>query len=244
VYTKSKEEHESHLKINLELLKKEKCHVKPNKVEADGRVNRNVAWLGPTSGEKGRWRFILLDRIWILMVGDIRTLFMEGVYAVHPETDCQSERTFWALENMFKACVRNLVVVGILTFHEAGIRESKMIGLELEQETTKVFMIKERLKEAKDRQESVIRFGKKGKLTPRYVGPSEILERIGPVAYRLRLPKELSGEPIEIMDHEVKRLKRSRISLVKIRWNSKRGPELTWECEDFMKSKYPQLFVD
>nr|GEW94146.1 putative reverse transcriptase domain-containing protein [Tanacetum cinerariifolium] len=51
-------------------------------------------------------------------------------------------------------------------------------------------------------------------------------------------------EPVEIMDSEVKRLKRSRISLVKVRWNSKRGPEFTWERDDFIKSKYPQLFVD
>ncbi|GKF81721.1 hypothetical protein Tco_0240323, partial [Tanacetum coccineum] len=51
-------------------------------------------------------------------------------------------------------------------------------------------------------------------------------------------------EPIEIMDREVKSLKRSRISLMKVRWNSKRGPEFTWECEDYMKSKYPQLFVE
>ncbi|GJS22767.1 putative reverse transcriptase domain-containing protein [Tanacetum coccineum] len=50
-------------------------------------------------------------------------------------------------------------------------------------------------------------------------------------------------EPVEIMDREVKRLKRSKISLVKVRWNSKRGPEFTWEREDYMKSKYPQLFV-
>ncbi|GJR97257.1 hypothetical protein Tco_0269431 [Tanacetum coccineum] len=126
----------------------------------------------------------------------------------------------------------------------------------------------------------VMRFGKKGKLAPRYVGPFEILERIGPVAYRLRFPEELIGvhdtfhvsnlkkclgnanlhvslneikivktlrfveEPVEIMDREVKSLKRSRIPLVKVHWNSKRGPEFTWEREDYIKSKYPQLFVD
>ncbi|GJT60623.1 hypothetical protein Tco_1004156 [Tanacetum coccineum] len=68
-------------------------------------------------------------------------------------------------------------------------------------------------------------------------------------------------EPIEISDREVKRLKCSRMVvvkvhlgskrgkiidskiLVKVRWNSKRGPEFTWEREDYMKSKYPQLFV-
>ncbi|GJZ28719.1 putative reverse transcriptase domain-containing protein [Tanacetum coccineum] len=118
-----------------------------------------------------------------------------------------------------------------------------------------------------------------GKLALRYVGPFKILERIGPVAYRLRLPEELSGihdtfyvsnlkkclanaslhvpldeikidktlrfveEPVEIMDREVKSLKRSKIALVKVRWNSKCGPEFTWEHEDYMKSKYPLLFV-
>ncbi|GJU62544.1 putative reverse transcriptase domain-containing protein [Tanacetum coccineum] len=51
-------------------------------------------------------------------------------------------------------------------------------------------------------------------------------------------------EPVEIMDHEVKSLKHSKIALVKVRWNSKRGPEFTWEREDYMKSKYPQLYVD
>ncbi|GKA55131.1 hypothetical protein Tco_0754080 [Tanacetum coccineum] len=49
-------------------------------------------------------------------------------------------------------------------------------------------------------------------------------------------------EPIKIMDHEVKRLKRSRIPLVKVRWNSKRGPEFTWEHEDQFWKKYPHQF--
>ena len=124
----------------------------------------------------------------------------------------------------------------------------------------------------------MVRFGKNGKLAPRFVGPFEITERIGKVAYRLRLPQELSDvhdtfhvsnlkkcladptlqvpldeirvdeklnfveEPIEILEREVKKLKRSRISIVKVRWNSKRGPEFTWEREDQMRLKYPHLF--
>nr|GFB53338.1 putative reverse transcriptase domain-containing protein [Tanacetum cinerariifolium] len=50
-------------------------------------------------------------------------------------------------------------------------------------------------------------------------------------------------EPVEVVDHEVKRLKRSRIPLVKVRWNSKRGPEFTWEREDHFRKKYPHLFA-
>nr|GEU33580.1 reverse transcriptase domain-containing protein [Tanacetum cinerariifolium] len=51
-------------------------------------------------------------------------------------------------------------------------------------------------------------------------------------------------EPIEIMDREVKWLKQSRIPIVKVRWNSRRGPEFNWEREDQMKKKYPYLFVN
>ncbi|GJW98960.1 putative reverse transcriptase domain-containing protein [Tanacetum coccineum] len=50
-------------------------------------------------------------------------------------------------------------------------------------------------------------------------------------------------EPVEIMDHEVKRLKQSRIMIVKVRWNSRRGPEFTWEREDQFRKKYPHLFT-
>nr|GEY98612.1 putative reverse transcriptase domain-containing protein [Tanacetum cinerariifolium] len=153
---------------------------------------------------------------------------------------------------------------------------------ELVQETTeKISRIKDRLKTARDRQKSyvdkkrkplefgvgdyvllkvspwkcVVRFGKKEKLAPRFVGPFEIIEKVGPVAYRLDLPEELNGvhdtfhmsnlkkcladptqqvpldeirvdaklnfleEPVEILEREFKKLKRSRIVIVKVRWN-------------------------
>ncbi|GKF19930.1 putative reverse transcriptase domain-containing protein [Tanacetum coccineum] len=51
-------------------------------------------------------------------------------------------------------------------------------------------------------------------------------------------------EPVEIMDREVKHLKQSRIPIVKVRWNSRRGPEFTWEREDQMQKKYPHLFTN
>nr|GEZ33563.1 hypothetical protein [Tanacetum cinerariifolium] len=117
-------------------------------------------------------------------------------------------------------------------------------------------------------QTGVIRFGKRGRLSPRYIRPFKILAGVGPVAYMLELPKELQGihstfhvsnlkkcladenliipldevqlndkvhfieEPMEIVDREVKRLKQSQIPIVKVRWNSRRGPKFTWECED------------
>nr|GEY06796.1 putative reverse transcriptase domain-containing protein [Tanacetum cinerariifolium] len=60
----------------------------------------------------------------------------------------------------------------------------------------------------------------------------------------LRVDDELHfvEEPVEVMDREIKQLKRSRIPIIKVRWNSKRGPESTWEREDQCKQKYPHLF--
>ncbi|GJT35012.1 hypothetical protein Tco_0925431, partial [Tanacetum coccineum] len=117
----------------------------------------------------------------------------------------------------------------------------------------------------------VIRFDKRGKLNPRYIGPFRIIVKVRTVAYRLELPKQLSRvhstfhisklkkcmaneplaipldeiqvddklhfieEPVEIMDHEVKRLKQSRITIVKVRWNCRRGPDFTSEREDQMQ---------
>ncbi|GJR02125.1 hypothetical protein Tco_0525109 [Tanacetum coccineum] len=56
--------------------------------------------------------------------------------------------------------------------------------------------------------------------------------------------QDTSLEPVEIMDQEIKKLKRRKIAHVKVRWNSKRGLVFTWEHEDQIRIKYPQLFVD
>ncbi|GJX67215.1 hypothetical protein Tco_0302942 [Tanacetum coccineum] len=97
----------------------------------------------------------------------------------------------------------------------------------------------------------VVRFGKRGKLNPRYVGPFKVLEKCyadEPLAVPLdglHFDEKLQfvEEPDEIMDREIKQLRRSRVLIVKVRWNSRRGPEFTWEREDQFRKKYPHLFA-
>nr|GEW98595.1 reverse transcriptase domain-containing protein [Tanacetum cinerariifolium] len=152
---------------------------------------------------------------------------------------------------------------------------AQLLGLELIQETTeKIIQIKQRMQAARDRKKSytdlkrkpmefqigdrvmlkvlpwkgVVRFGKRGKPNPRYVGPFKKCHAEEPLAVPsdgLHVDDKLYfvEEPIEIVDWEVKQLKRSRILLVKVRWNSKRGLEFTWEREVQFRKKYPHLFT-
>nr|GEV56691.1 putative reverse transcriptase domain-containing protein [Tanacetum cinerariifolium] len=245
IYLRNKEDHANHLRIILELLKKEKLYAKFSK-------SQNEAMKKKTS--------------------ELRT-YME-----------------WT--KLLKYVLMELVVSrNEVGYHYlAKVRDVQLTGPKIIHETTeKIVQIRQRLQAARDRHRSyansrrktlefqigdhvmlkvlprkgVIRFGKRGKLNPRYIGPFKILDRIGPVAYKIKLPEELSNvhrtfyvsnlkkclsnvyliipmkelqlddklnfveEPIEIMDREIKQLKQSRIPIVKVRWNSRRGLEFT-----------------
>ncbi|GJT35768.1 putative reverse transcriptase domain-containing protein [Tanacetum coccineum] len=289
-----------------------------------------------------------LDRIWVLLKGDVRTLIMDKAhksnYSVYPGADkinydlkdmywwpgmkkdiavyvskcltClkvkaklqrpssilqQPEIPKWKWERISMDFVTKLprtssghdtiwVIVDRLTksAHFLPMREDykmdrlldnlRVTAAQAEEEKPLEFSVGDYVLLKVSPWKGVVRFGKKGKLAPRFVGPFEIIEKVGPVAHQLDLPEELNGvhdtfhvsnlkkcladptlqvpldeiqvnanlnfveEHVEILEREFKKLKRSRIAIVKVWWNSKHGPEFTWEHEDQMKLKYPQKF--
>ncbi|GJU60726.1 putative reverse transcriptase domain-containing protein [Tanacetum coccineum] len=199
----------------------------------------------------------------------------DGRFAYHPQTEGQSERTIQTLEDMLRACVMDFggswdTHLSLVEFSynnnyhksikcapfEALSRQKSYAG---KRRKPLEFKVRDRVLLKVSLWKGVVRFGKKGKLAPRYVGPFEIVECVGSVAYQLKLPQELScihdtfhvsnlkkclaesdvqvpledikidenllfvEEPIEIMEQYVKNLKRRRIPLVKVRWNSRQG---------------------
>nr|GEV88955.1 hypothetical protein [Tanacetum cinerariifolium] len=147
----------------------------------------------------------------------------------------------------------------------AEVGDRQLTGPEIMHETTeKIVQIKSRIQAAHDRQKSYADISARvGTVAYRLELPEQLI-RVHSMFHVSKLKKcmvdeplaipldefqvddklNFIEEPIEIMDHEVKRLKQSRIPIVKVYWNSMRGPEFTREREDQMQKKYPHLFLN
>ncbi|GJT91944.1 putative reverse transcriptase domain-containing protein [Tanacetum coccineum] len=316
IYSKTKEEHDAHLRLILLFLKKEelyakflKCDFWLSKVQFLGHViDSEGIHVDPAKIESIKdWESPKTPteiRQFLGLAGYYRR-FIEGFSKIaKPMTKLtqKSVKFNWGEkeETAFQTLKQKLCSAPILALPEGS--ENFVVYCDasqrLRQQTERVEYDTTYLLDSKmttivitispgkrrmgaDRDlKRVIRFGKRGKLNPRYIGPFKILAKVGTVAYRLELPKKLScvhstfhvsnlkkclsdeplaipldkihideklnfiEEPVEIMDREVKRLKQSRIPIVKVHWNSRRGPKYTWEHEDQMQKKYPHLFVN
>ncbi|GJW02139.1 putative reverse transcriptase domain-containing protein [Tanacetum coccineum] len=181
--------------------------------------------------------------------GHFRTLLgtnLDMSTAYHPQTDGQSERTIQTLEDMLRACAIDFGKGWIKQRMQAAHDRQKSYA-DLKRKPME-FQVRDKVMLKVSPWKGVVRFGKRGKLNPRYVRPFKCHadETLAVPLDGLHLDEKLYfvEEPLEVVGREVKRLKQSRIPLVKVRWNSKRGLEFTWECEDQFKKKYPHLFIE
>nr|GFA87616.1 putative reverse transcriptase domain-containing protein [Tanacetum cinerariifolium] len=199
--------------------------------------------------------------------------------AYHPQTDGKSKRTIQTLEDIYHMSIKAAPFEALygckccspICWAEKSYADVRRKPLE--------FHVGDRVMLKVSPWKEVIRFGKRGKLNPRYIGPFKVLAKVGTIACRLKLPQQLSRvhstfhisnlnkclsdeplaisldeihiddklyfveEPVDIMNRKVKQLNKSCILIIKVLWNSKRGPEFTWEPEDRFRKKYLHLFT-
>ncbi|GJS50636.1 reverse transcriptase domain-containing protein [Tanacetum coccineum] len=211
------------------------------------------------------------SRFWQSMQNALGTqLDMSTTYDL--ETNGKSERTIQTLEDMLRACV--------IDFGKGWERHLPLVEFSYNNSYHASIKVApfEALYAARDWQRSYANVRRKP--LEFQVGDHVMLKVVGPVAYTLELPEELSSihstfhvsnlkkclsdeslvipmkelrlddtlnfmeEPVEIMDCKVKQLRQSRIPIVKVRWNSKRGPKFTWEREDQIRAKINVPLVD
>ncbi|GJW28125.1 putative reverse transcriptase domain-containing protein [Tanacetum coccineum] len=254
IYSCNKEEHANHLRIILELLKKEKLYAKFSKCDF---------WICLGA--------VLMKRERVIAYAPRQLKPNEENYTTH---DLELGAVVFALKILRHYLYGTKCTVfidhkslhHILDHKELNMRQRRWLEL-LADYDCEIYYYPGKANVVAD---ALIRKER--------IKPLRILKRVSLVAYTLELPEELNNvdntfyvsnlkkclsdespvipmkelriddklnfveEPIEIMDREVKQRKRSRIPIVKVRWNSKRGPEFTWEREDQIHAKYLHLF--
>ncbi|GJZ20655.1 reverse transcriptase domain-containing protein [Tanacetum coccineum] len=229
-HEKSKEEHEVHLKLVLESLRKEKLYAKFSKCEfwleevhfLGHVVNHNVFTWIRTATESVRDAIGFVYCFSILLADGQGNVMMIKTFGGYNEGHVLSN--IWL--------------------------RSSLIGPELVLETTdNVVLIKEKLKACVLERRDYLRMLNCVSDTLHVLKLKKCLwnANLHVPLNEIKIDKTLCfvEEPVEIMDREIKSLKRSRIPHVKVCWNSKGlGSRVSLGSEDYMKSKYPHLFVD
>ncbi|GJZ90801.1 putative reverse transcriptase domain-containing protein [Tanacetum coccineum] len=281
VYLKNKEEHEEHFKLILELLKKEELYAKFSKcefwilkvqflghvIDSQGihvdpaKIESIKDWASPKTPTEIR-QFLGLASYYRRFIEEFSKIAKPMTKLTQKKVafkwDDKQGAAFQTLKN--KLCSAPILALpqgakNFIVYCDASHKGLGAVLMQKEKRKPMEFQVGDRVMLKVSPWKGVVRFGKRGKLNPRYVRPFKVLEKVGSVAYKLELPQELSRvhntfhlrfmeEPVEIMDREVKWLKQSRIPIVKVRWNSRRGPEFTWEREYQFQKKYPHLFTE
>nr|GEW62480.1 putative reverse transcriptase domain-containing protein [Tanacetum cinerariifolium] len=186
------------------------------------------------------------NRVWLPLFGGLRDLVMHESHkskcpfyvkilkiasgsigtnldmstAYHPQTDGQSERIIQTLEDMLRACVIDFRSSWDRHLPLSEVEDSQLTGPELIRDTTeKIVEIKNRLLVARSRQKSYTY--KRAKPLEFEVGDMVLLKRMDEI--QLDDKFHMIKEPVEVVDRKVKRLRKSRIPIVKVCWNSQRG---------------------
>nr|GEU56990.1 reverse transcriptase domain-containing protein [Tanacetum cinerariifolium] len=272
----SKKEHEGHLKLILELLKKEQLYAKFSKCEFwipkvqflghvidsqdihvdPAKIESIKDWASPKTATEVR-QFLGL-------AGYYRR-FIEGFSKIAKSMTKLTQKMVkfdWGdkEEEAFQLIKQKLFSAPILTLPEGSEDFIVYCGASIKGLGAVLMQREKRIQAARDRQKSYAKVRRKplefqvGDQVRFKVSPWKgvQLSRVHPMFRASNLKKCLSDEPLaipldeihideklrfvkepmEIMDREVKRLKQSRIPIIKVRWNSRRGPEFTWKCQD------------
>nr|GEX10296.1 reverse transcriptase [Tanacetum cinerariifolium] len=219
VYSKMKKEHEVHLKLVLESLRKEKLYAKFSKMIVSYSDKANVV-----SDALSRKKRVKSRRVrGMILAAQSEAFKQENVLAkrLHGLDQRKGDKSLYFMDQIWILLVGSVMDEAHASRYLVHLRadktyynledidwESSLTGLELVQEMTdKVVLVKEK---------------------PKAVDKTLCFVE----------------EPMEIMDREIKKLKHRKIALVKVRWNIKRGPGFTWEHKDQMRIKRLWDFFD